>query len=147
MVREAPTWPDVWPRVYAALRDRHIGIYSAGFDLQVLRGCTVRAGIPWRRIETAFCILKLYAAFRGEPKDPYGNPAWHRLEAAGRACGVSVSNLHRALSDALLAREVLHYIAREPIAPPRQRQHHGCNIKGSHSERRGARAVMTRFAV
>jgi DNA polymerase-3 subunit epsilon len=112
MVGNAPTWGEVWPRVQGVLHQREIGIYSVGFDLNVLRGCTVRAGLPWRQIETAFCIMKLYAAFRGEPKDPYGNPAWHRLETAARACDISISAVHRALDDALLARGVLHYIGR-----------------------------------
>jgi DNA polymerase-3 subunit epsilon len=111
MVREALGWPDVWPRVQALLRGRHVGIYNADFDLKMLQQSHRHARMQWQPIgATQFCIMKLYADFRNEP-GPYGTPRWHKLEDAARQCRIALPTAHRALADALLARAVLLYVA------------------------------------
>ncbi len=111
MVREAPAWPDVWPQVHDILKGRHVGTYHAEFDIKMLQQSHRHARMQWQQIgATKFCIMKLYADFRNEPGE-YGAPRWHKLEEAGRQCGIALPNAHRALADALLARAVLLYMA------------------------------------
>jgi DNA polymerase III subunit epsilon len=112
MVRDAPTWPDVWLLVLAALHSRSVGIYNAEFDLRLMQQSHKRARLRWQPLETdPFCIMRLYASFRGELRRD-GLPRWYSLEEAGRQCHIPLPNAHRARADALLAREVLHCIAR-----------------------------------
>lgn len=100
MVREAPTWLHVWPQVEEALRERHVGIYNAEFDLRMMKQSHLLNGLPWRPpTRNFFCIMKLYSDF-------YGASRWQKLESAGRQCGLALPNSHRAREDSLLARAV-----------------------------------------
>ena len=58
-----------------------------------------------------FCIMKLYAQFRGDWNARAGSYRWHGLDDARWQCGLNLSNAHRAHADTLLARAVLHYVA------------------------------------
>jgi len=105
MVAGAPNWMLVWPKVEEILRDRHVGIYNADFDLRMMKQSHRMIGIPWRRMPAqVFCVMRLYA-------DYYGARKWQRLEAAGRQCGLSLPNSHRAKADTLLTRAVFKYMA------------------------------------
>lgn len=113
MVQNAPTWKEIWPQVGAVLRDRHIGVYNADFDLRMIEQANRKYGIQWRNPSArAFCIMKLYARFYGAWNHKYGSYRWQKLENAGRQCNISIPNSHRAKDDTLLARAVLHYIAK-----------------------------------
>ena len=35
MVKDAPTWPDLWPQVEAAMVNRRVAIYNAEFDVRM----------------------------------------------------------------------------------------------------------------
>ncbi len=112
MVRGAPAWPDVWPAVERLIAGRCVGIYNAAYDVPVMQGCHRRAGLAWAPgCATFFCVMKLYAQFRGEP-GLYGDYRWHKLEEAGRHCRIDLPNCHRTLGDSLLARAVLEYVVR-----------------------------------
>jgi DNA polymerase-3 subunit epsilon len=112
MVKNAPTWPEMWPRVEAALAGRRVEIYNADFDLRLMRQSHQKYGLPWpARVLNSACVMKLYAQFRGEWNFRAGSYRWHSLENAGWQCGLSLSSAHRAKEDALLARAVLHHMA------------------------------------
>jgi DNA polymerase-3 subunit epsilon len=112
MVKEAPTWPEIWPAVQAALTGRHVAIYSADYDVRVMKQSHRHHAMRWKlKGANFFCIMKLYAQFRGEWDDYHGAFRWHKLEEAGRHCKIELPNAHRAKADALLARAVLHYVA------------------------------------
>jgi DNA polymerase III subunit epsilon len=112
MVADAPLWSEVWPAVETLLEDHLVGIYNRDFDLRMIKQSHQRNWIPWR-LEDAnfFCIMKLYARFRGEWDNRKGDYRWHSLEAAGRQSRIPLSNIHRTTEDARLARAVLHYMA------------------------------------
>jgi len=114
MVKNATPWYKVWPEIEAILTGRAIGIFNAEFDLRMLQQTHSKFRMPWRptHLGNSFCIMKLYAQFFGEWDPIRGSYRWQSLEAAGRQCGIPLRNTHRALDDALLAREVLHAIAR-----------------------------------
>jgi DNA polymerase-3 subunit epsilon len=112
MVKEAPTWPEIWPAVQAALTGRHVAIYSADYDVRMMKQSHRHHAMRWKlKGANFFCIMKLYAQFRGEWDDYRGTYRWHKLREAGRQCKIELPNAHRAKADALLARAVLQYVA------------------------------------
>lgn len=119
MVKEAPTWPEIWPAVQAALTGRHLAIYSADFDVRMMQQSHRHHAMRWKlKGASFFCIMKLYAQFRGEWDDDRGTYRWHKLREAGRHCNIELPNAHRAKADALLARAVLHHIAQKQPRRP-----------------------------
>jgi DNA polymerase-3 subunit epsilon len=115
MVKDAPTWPEVWPQVAAHLCVRAAGIYNAEFDIRMLRQTNRLYGLPWFDPEPEFfCIMQLYARFHGAPGRYYG-PRFQSLANAGQQCGIALPNAHRARADTLLARAILHHMAAAPV--------------------------------
>jgi len=109
MVRDAPTWAEVWAEVEIVLKERYVGVYNAEFDLRMMRQSHRSNGMAWQfRDNRFFCIMKLYAQFRGAYR-------WQKLVVAGRQCGIALPNTHRAKDDALLARAVLQHMVKVKI--------------------------------
>ncbi len=114
MVKSAPAWPRVWPEVETALAGRRVAIYNAEFDVRMMQQSHAKHKLAWDFPDDPFfCLMKLYAQFRGEWNYKYGNYRWHSLEAAAMQCGIQLPDrVHRAKEDTLLARELLEYMAR-----------------------------------
>ncbi|MBN1887736.1 MAG: 3'-5' exonuclease [Thermoflexales bacterium] len=112
MVKNAPSWADIWPEVEAALVGRRVAIYNAEFDVRMMRQSHQKYRMHWGLRDTSYvCIMKLYAQFCGEWNYSYSSWRWQKLETAGRQCRIALPNAHRARADTLLAREVLRYMA------------------------------------
>ena len=111
MVSTAPAWPEIWPQVEATLATRRIAIYNADYDLRLMKQSHLAHGLFWSPAISSFCIMKLYAQFRGEWNSRAGNYRWHSLDDARGQCGLDLPNAHRAHADTLLARAVLHFVA------------------------------------
>lgn len=112
MVALAPTWPEIWPQVEEALRGRLVGIYNAEFDLRILRATHACYQMRWpSSLFKSFCIMELYAQYYGQWNPRHRSYRWQSLAEAGRQCGLSLPNAHRAQADALLARALLEYMA------------------------------------
>ena len=104
MVVDAPSWSEVWPQVESLIRSRYVGIYNADFDLRMMKQSHQLNAMPWERQEDHFfCVMKLYAQF-------YGTGRWQKLGAAGRQCGLSLPNAHRAKDDTLLTRAIFEHM-------------------------------------
>jgi DNA polymerase-3 subunit epsilon len=112
MVENAPRWPDVWPKVRAALAGKHVGVYNAEFDIRMIKQTHTRHFIPWSLTDIHFfCIMKIYAQFVGEWNSRTRSYRWHSLDSAGKRCGIAIPNSHRALDDTKLAKAVFEFIA------------------------------------
>jgi DNA polymerase III epsilon subunit-like protein len=112
VIRMAPSWPEVWPKVRLILQDRMVGVYNSEFDLRLLRQSHQRSWLRWDLDEHQFfCIMKLFAAFNGDWDRKRNSYRWLSLEEAALRSGLELSTLHRAADDARLARAVLHAIA------------------------------------
>jgi DNA polymerase-3 subunit epsilon len=109
----APSWGEVWPGLRQVLEGRRVGMYNSDFDLRLMKQSHTRAWLRWD-LEDAqfFCIMKLYARFQGEWDTKRGSFRWHSLDTAGKQCHIPLPNSHRAVDDALLTRELLHFMAR-----------------------------------
>jgi DNA polymerase-3 subunit epsilon len=112
MVNNAPRWFVVWEQIRGIFFDRLLGIYNDEFDLRMIEQTNKMSGIPrWQPGKTPLDIMKLFADFRSV-WDPYHNAnKIFRLEDAGRHLDIRIPNSHRAMDDALLAREILVKIA------------------------------------
>jgi DNA polymerase-3 subunit epsilon len=117
MVKIASPWYKVWPEVEKILTSRTVGIYNKEFDLRMIQQTHGKFRIPWRPAQTgnSFCIMKLYAQYHGEWDPIRGSYRWQSLEAAGKQLKIPLQNSHRAMDDALLAREVLLAMAKTEI--------------------------------
>jgi DNA polymerase-3 subunit epsilon len=112
LVASAPTWPEVWPQVERLLAERRLGIYNADYDVRLMQQSHRAHRLPWSPDAVdSFCIMRLYAQFRGQWNSRTGSYRWHSLDDARWQCRLDLPNAHRARADALLARAVLHYIA------------------------------------
>jgi DNA polymerase-3 subunit epsilon len=111
MVSTAPAWPEIWPQVEALLNTRRIAIYNAEYDLRLMQQSHRAHGLSWSTPVSHFCIMKLYAQFRGDWNSRAGNYRWYSLDDARGQCGLDLSNAHRAQADTLLARAVLQHVA------------------------------------
>lgn len=111
-VRTAPTWRQIWPQLERVLEGRHLAIYNAEYDMRMMRQSHARNQMTWASpLLQTHCIMQLYARYRGEWNPAHRSYRWHSLEAAGKQCGIQLSNTHRAVDDTLLARAVLLHMA------------------------------------
>lgn len=112
MVAEAPPWKDAWGVLKTVLSDRFVGMYNADFDLRMMKQTHRRYWLDWQLADkNFFCVMKLYAAFYGQRSSRGRGFRFHKLEAAGAACGIPLPNSHRAVDDARLTAALFKYIA------------------------------------
>jgi DNA polymerase III subunit epsilon len=115
LVEKAPTWPAIWPVLRTHLATRLIAIYNEEYDLRIMQQSHARYRLSWRENFKTTCIMKLYAQFQGDWDPMRRSYRYHNLANAGKQCGLSLPNSHRAAADALLARLVLMYMADQPL--------------------------------
>lgn len=111
LVSAAPTWPEIWLQVEALLTSRRVAIYNAEYDLRLMRQSHLAHHLAWSSAISHFCIMKLYAQFRGDWNSRAGNYRWYSLDDARSQCGLDLPNAHRAQADTRLARALLHHVA------------------------------------
>ncbi|RCV49740.1 3'-5' exonuclease [Marinitenerispora sediminis] len=105
----APTWPQVWPRLVAAVAGRAVLAYNAEFDRRLIRQAAARYGLPGARDWTWGCAM----AWRGQA---------HRSRPGPLGGG------HRARGDALAARQVVLDIAAIEYVPEVGSPHLGADF-------------------
>jgi DNA polymerase III epsilon subunit-like protein len=111
MVSTAPTWPELWPQLEALLAERRVAIYNAEYDLRLMQQSHHLHRLPWSTSLNHFCVMKLYARFRGDQNARTRDYRWHSLDDARWQCGLALPNAHRARADTLLTRALLHFVA------------------------------------
>lgn len=111
MVADAPRWDDVYPALLDLLHERTVIVYNAEFDHRLVNQMNRRSGFP-PRSDRWQCAMRQYAGFATEWHARHGNYRWHKLGVALARFG-HPTNGHRARSDALACRLVVHGIAGE----------------------------------
>lgn len=115
MVASAPDWiNNVAEELHDIIRDRTVIIYNAAYDLRVLRQTAEAAGVPgFEPARTAFqCAMETYAEFYGDWNSYRQSYRWQSLANAAKQCGLALpENLHRALADAELTRQLVLHMA------------------------------------
>jgi DNA polymerase III epsilon subunit-like protein len=111
MVRQAPTFGEIWPEVMRLMSGRTVVIYNADYDARMIWQSL--GELP--KFETGpvyQCAMLLYAEHYGEWNDYRGSYRWQRLGDAARQCGLPIPrDLHRAAADAELARLLVYHMA------------------------------------
>lgn len=112
MVKSAPKWDELWPRIIDILDGQVLGIYNADYDLRLLKQTCRINSVDWQEpYSDFFCIMKLYAKYYGEWNDYHKSYKWQSLENASKQQNINLQNTHRAKDDTLLTRALLHHIA------------------------------------
>ena len=107
MVSDAPNWADIWPHIYSVLAGTHLGIYNEEFDIRLLRQSSQQNNLEWLPpYKGSFDVMGLFAEFYGDWNEQHKSFRWQKLSFAGTYLDIDLPNSHRALDDALLAREV-----------------------------------------
>ena len=89
MVENAPTFPEIYPRLKQLIEEKLVVIYNAGFDFNIIRYCCKLHNLPEIKFYTE-CAMLWYSQYVGDWNQYYGNYRWQKLPG-----GVQ----HRALSD------------------------------------------------
>ena len=106
-VRTAYRWKDYWPEIQSLLSGKVLGIYNEEFDVRLIQQSCRLNNIRWKSpFQSSFCIMKLFARYFGQWDDYHQSYTWQNLERARSYFSITLKNTHRALDDALLAREV-----------------------------------------
>ena len=92
-VASAPRFADAWPDIAAAISGAIVIGHAIGFDLAMLKGECVRAGLPWHAPRT------LDTRLLAEVAEPH--LGGYTLEALADWLGVVVETRHSALADAM----------------------------------------------
>jgi len=100
MVKNAPTLPDVWGDIQAAITGKPLLIYNRSFDLGILEYCRRLHDLPPLSLSKTECIMLWYAQWYGEWNSYYNNYRWQKLYGG-----------HRAFDDCLAARYCLDEMA------------------------------------
>ena len=113
MVAQYPSFPILWQQIRPIIGNSLIAAYNADFDIRMIKQSYTQYRLPWKDNLQNFCIMKLYAQFRGEWDYKHQSYRYYSLEKAGKDSNISLPNSHRAADDALLALALLHFIANE----------------------------------
>lgn len=109
-VKDAPTWPDIWPEVKTLISDRTVIAYNASFDQDMIKQSCCAYPIPQEPVvvRTRWAdLMELWRIFRDVD---------HRISLANACAAASIPvGTHRALADAEAARKLLHYIANQKL--------------------------------
>jgi DNA polymerase-3 subunit epsilon len=117
MVRDAPTWAELWLTVAPLLVSYRIAIYNAEFDLRLMQQTHQLYGLNWPgNLLSSVCIMQLYAQYVGQ-RGSHGYFKMHSLSKALQQCQIQPpsESAHRAHADALASRALLHYLAAQPV--------------------------------
>lgn len=135
MVKDAPTFAQVYPQIRAALADRRWVIYNASYDMprlwyeceryflpqinprqECLRFRGYRSQFPewsysWDTCHDDHCLMELFAEHYGDWSDYFHSYKWQKLQSAREYYRIRKGKAHNALSDAQTAFAVLRQMA------------------------------------
>jgi len=114
MVKDSPTFLDIWPQIQEFILNRPVGMYNAEFDVRLLKQSMNIYNQSIIQKNVAFDVMKMYSDFRGLIDPRRKAMRRFRLEEAGRYFGIPLPNSHRAVDDTKLTRAVFHAIIGEP---------------------------------
>ena len=96
MVADAPTFPEVYPRIVEALENKRVLIYNSNFDVQILAYCRRLHNLEGLRLKKrSECIMEWYAQWEGVWSEYYKDYKWHPLDGGHRALGDCLAALDK----------------------------------------------------
>lgn len=113
MVKDAPTWIDLAPRIKQILDGQVLVVYNAIYDRSFMHQTQELHNLPkieWAEICQWNCAMEAYAEFYGEINPRFGTYTWQKLSVAAARCGVEVKDAHSALGDCLMTLGVVKHM-------------------------------------
>ncbi len=110
MLRNAPTFPQVWQKLQPLLTSHEVVIYNAEYDLRMLRQTVKRHNLELPPMQT-HCLMQHYSAYVGQASTRSEGYRSMRLVAACFHFQIEQTDAHRALPDAQASLEVLYKLA------------------------------------
>lgn len=98
MVKDAPTFPQLWPKLEELFSDAVLLAHNAPFDMGVLAKCLRAYGISWRPYVQYACTCRM-------SRKCYPHLENHKLNTVSRFLGISLEH-HQAASDAHACAEI-----------------------------------------
>jgi DNA polymerase-3 subunit epsilon len=109
MVANAPTFPDIYPKLKQLIEGKKVIIYNEAFDCNIIRYCCQLHNLEPIKFYSE-CAMLWYAQYYGAWNDYYGNYRWQKLPGGGE---------HRALADCkAVYKLLLHMGERSNYKPP-----------------------------
>lgn len=108
MVADAPTFPDIYPKLKQLIEGKKVIIYNEAFDCNIIRYCCKLHNLEPIKFYSE-CAMLWYAQYYGAWNDYYGNYKWQKLPGGGE---------HRALSDCKAVYRLLQKMAERNFQPP-----------------------------
>jgi DNA polymerase-3 subunit epsilon len=109
MVKDAPTFEDIYVTVSSSLAGRPVVAYNMPFDRGVLTGVCERRHLPMPRVKVWTCAMRAYATYYG--KMSRGSYQWQSLSNACIQQKIVVANAHDAVGDCLMTLELVKKMA------------------------------------
>lgn len=106
MVKDAPSWIDLAPKIKTILEGKLLVVYNAVYDRKMMHQTAERHNLPkveWKEITTWLCAMEAFAEFYGDYNRYRGSYRWQKLVMAARHCGVEYADAHDALADCKMA--------------------------------------------
>jgi DNA polymerase III epsilon subunit-like protein len=101
-----PTFPEVEPRVTAAIEARRVVIYNAAYDAAALENTYRRYGLAAPAFEP-WCAMEWFARLYGQWDPARGAYVWQPLHRAAAYFDVRVQSAHDALADCATTASIL----------------------------------------
>lgn len=111
MLEKAPLMVEVWQQVCSLFAGKHLIAYNAAFDMRMLfQSMQQIEDTRFPPFASCTCAMQLVSNYLAVP-GRYKNYKWHKLsEAADILCVPVDTQLHRALADAVLTRDIVNMI-------------------------------------
>lgn len=101
MVKDAPTFADLYPRLVGLLGDNAVIAYNAGFDRRMLKQSAAKYGLAEITAGHWMCAMEAYAEFYGEWSRHWKSFKWQPLQGGD----------HSALGDCRATLELIKQMA------------------------------------
>jgi DNA polymerase III subunit epsilon len=112
MLRNAPTFPQVWEKLKNAFPSYEIVIYNADYDVRILKQTAKRYGIELPEMN-AHCLMKQYSSYVNRSSSHSEGYSYLKLAAACLHFQIEQPEAHRALADAQSSLRVMRKMAEQ----------------------------------
>lgn len=113
MVKDAPGWPEIAPKIQEILNGQLLVVYNAVYDRKMMHQTAERHNLPkieWKEICSWHCAMEAYAEYFGDYNSYRNSYRWQKLVVAARNCGQPTDDAHDALADCLMTLSVTKHM-------------------------------------
>ena len=109
-VKDAPTWPEVYPAVVVLLNSYQAMTYNSAFDVQMIHSSCWRNSIQEETFNEVDCAMMRYSTYYGDWSEYHGSYRWQRLPGGD----------HSALGDCKATLDLIRKMAASKLDSEKQ---------------------------